>query len=247
MSYNYFANLYDCLTNNVDYEVRSEYISDFFNENNIEHGSTILDLACGTCSISVLLAKKGYNIIGIDASQEMLEIASNKAFENECDLSLLCAKMQNFDLPREVDGCICSLDSINHLDNECDVVKTFQNVYNCLRNDGLFVFDVNTIYKHQNVLADNTFVFEDDDYYLVWDNESEEDNKVRILLDMFIYNGSSYDRYSEEFIEKAYSLDFLNDSLKSVGFSVLGVFEELTRDKPKDDTQRVYFVCKKVK
>ena len=246
MSYNYFASLYDCLTSNVDYKVRSEYISDFFVDNSIPFGANILDLACGTCSISIPLAKKGYNITGIDASQQMLEIASNKAFDSGCNLSLLCSKMQDFDINDQFEVCICTLDSINHLENEKDVLNTFKNVYNCLKQDGLFIFDVNTIYKHNYVLADNTFVFEDDDYYLVWDNEKLDNNKIRILLDMFIYNGSSYDRYSEEFIEKAYSIECLNKLLIESKFQILGVYEELTKNKPKENTQRVFFVCKKV-
>lgn len=245
-SYNYFANLYDCLTDNVNYQVRSDYISDFFIDNNLQCG-TIIDLACGTGSMSIPLAKKGFNVIGVDLSQEMLSVASQKAFENDCVISLFNAEMQNFKSPQLADGCICCLDSLNHLTNQQDVIDTFISVYDNLKDDGLFIFDVNTVYKHQNILADNTFVFEDDDYYLVWDNEAVDDFEVRILLDMFIFNGESYDRYSEEFNERAYTTDFLTKCLKDTGFQILGIYDDLTRLQPQTDSERIYFVCKKVK
>lgn len=245
-SYNYFANLYDCLTDNVNYQVRSDYISDFFVDNNLQ-GATIIDLACGTGSMSVLLAQKGYNVIGVDLSQEMLSVASQKAFENDLSIALYNSAMQSFECPKKADGCICCLDSINHLTKSDDVIDTFKSVYNNLKDDGLFIFDVNTVFKHQQILADNTFVFEDDDYYIVWDNEQVDDYEIRILLDMFIYNGKNYDRYSEEFNERAYTTDFLSDNLKEIGFEILGIYDDLSKSSPKEDSERLYFVCKKVK
>ena len=244
-SYNYFANLYDCLTDNVNYQVRSDYISDFFDDNNLSV-ATVVDLACGTGSISVLLAKKGYNVIGVDLSQEMLSIASQKAFENGCNLTLYNAKMQEFRLPEPVDACVCCLDSINHLTDESDVVETFRCVYNNLKQGGIFIFDVNTVYKHKYVLADKTFVFEDEDYYLVWDNEQIDEFEIRILLDMFIFNGENYDRYSEEFNERAYTVEFLRDNLNSVGFEIIGIYDDLSKSSPSNESERIYFVCKKV-
>lgn len=152
-SYQTFAYLYDELTQNVEYEKRCDYILSFFEKNGIKSG-TVLDLACGTGSMSIPFMKKGYNIIGLDYSEEMLEIASNRLFEAGNNFSLLKAKMQEFELSEKVDACICCLDSINHLNNIDDVQATFKNVYDSLNNNGLFVFDVNTIYKHNEVLAD---------------------------------------------------------------------------------------------
>lgn len=245
-SYNYFANLYDCLTDNVNYQVRSDYISDFFIDNNLQ-GATIIDLACGTGSMSVLLAQKGYNVIGVDLSQEMLSVASQKAFDEDLSIALYNSTMQSFECPEKADGCICCLDSINHLTESADVIDTFKSVYNNLKDYGLFIFDVNTVFKHQQILADNTFVFEDDDYYLVWDNEQVDDFEIRILLDMFIYNGKNYDRYSEEFNERAYTVEFLSKNLKEIGFEILGIYDDLSKSSPKEDSERLYFVCKKVK
>ena len=244
-SYQTFAYLYDELTQNVEYEKRCDYIFLFFEKNGIKSG-TVLDLACGTGSMSIPFMKKGYNIIGLDYSEEMLEIASNRLFEAGNNFSLLNAKMQEFELSEKVGACICCLDSINHLNNIDDVQATFKNVYDSLNNNGLFVFDVNTVYKHNEVLADNTFVFDEDDYYLVWDNEAVDDRTVRILLDMFLFNGENYDRFSEEFEETAYSVEELSTLLKNSGFVDIKIYDELSYDEPKNDSERLYFVCKKV-
>lgn len=244
-SYQTFAYLYDELTQNVEYEKRCDYILSFFEKNGIKSG-VVLDLACGTGSMSIPFMKKGYNIIGVDYSEEMLEIASNRLSEVGNNFSLLKAKMQEFELSEKADACICCLDSINHLNNIDDVQATFKNVYDSLNNNGLFVFDVNTVYKHNEVLADNTFVFDEDDYYLVWDNEAVDDRTVRILLDMFLYNGENYDRFSEEFKETAYSVEELSTLLKNSGFVDIKIYDELSYDEPKNDSERLYFVCKKV-
>lgn len=245
-SYIEFASLYDELTENVNYKVRSDYISGFFMANGINCG-TILDLACGTASISLPFLEKGYRIIGVDLSEKMLEIASNKFLEVSNNFSLIKSKMQDFKLSESADACICSLDSINHLENLEDVKSTFENVYSSLNDNGLFIFDVNTIYKHNEVLGNNTFVFDEEDYYLVWDNELLENNVVRILLDMFIWNGDSYDRYSEEFNETAFELSDIKELLEQTGFVDIKIYDELTTNSPKEDSERVYFVCKKGK
>ncbi|MFR5876596.1 MAG: class I SAM-dependent DNA methyltransferase [Eubacterium sp.] len=243
-SYNFFASLYDSLTVNVDYEVRSDYISDFFTAKNINNG-TIIDLACGTGSFSKLFAEKGYNIIGVDSSADMLTEAQIKLSDINCNFSLINAKMQDFTSKEQVDGVICCLDSINHLTDDTDVSSVFQNVYNSLKNNGLFIFDVNTIYKHQKLLFNKTFIFDEEDYYIVWDNEQIDDREVRILLDFFVYNGDSYDRYSEEFNERAYSALELKMLLEDAGFNSIDIYDELSLNPPGDKSERIYFVCKK--
>lgn len=244
-SYCEFSAVYDELTQNVDYPKRFEYINHFLIENNITNG-TVLDLACGTGSMSIELIKNGFDVIGIDLSENMLELASNRLLEYGDNFSLLKGNMTDYRLNKNVKACICSLDSINHLNDINDVEKTFCNVYNSLDENGVFVFDVNTIYKHNEILANNTFVFDEEDFYLVWDNEFVSDRVVRILLDMFVWNGKSYDRFSESFEETAYSIDDLLDALYRAGFSDISVYDELTLNPPRDKSERLYFICKKV-
>lgn len=240
-AYNYFAEVYDDLTENVNYKVRSEYISDFFNKYGITKSAKILDLACGTGSICLELSKMGYSLLGIDKSSEMLSVADNKLNGN---VHLLNAEMQNFALSESVDAVVCLLDSINHLESSNDVKKCFNCVYNCLKEKGLFIFDINTVYKHNFILADNSFVFDEEDYFLSWDNELLENNKVRILIDLFKFNGKSYDRFSEEFVETAYETEILVKLLEPY-FNILGIYDELTLNPPKNDSQRLYFVCER--
>lgn len=240
--YNIFARFYDALTENVDYKLRSAYISDFFKNQNIH---SFLDLACGTCSMSAELADSKCRVIGIDSSSEMLAAAQKKLSELKLNFTLICAKMQDFVLTDKVDACVCCLDSINHLTNTEDVLRTFKNVYRSLNEGGKFIFDVNTIYKHNNILADNSFLFDEDDFFLAWDNELCRDNTVRILLDFFIYNGKNYDRFSEAFFERAYALDEIEKMLISAGFYEIKCYDDLTLNPPKDDSERVYFVCRK--
>ncbi|MDE6470452.1 MAG: class I SAM-dependent methyltransferase [Eubacterium sp.] len=239
-SYNTLAQFYDFLTENVDYKVRSEYISNFFSEYG-NGGKNVLDLACGTGTISKLLCDRGYKVKGMDISDEMLIVAQEKSQNN---VAFFKGDISDFSLPDKFDYCICLLDSLNHLENIDAVKSCFECVYHSLNENGLFIFDVNTVYKHRYVLGDNTFVFDEEDFFLSWDNEYCDENRVRILLDFFVFNGKNYDRFSEEFYEKAYELSELKSILN--GFEILAVYDELTTDSPSEDSQRVYFICKKI-
>ncbi|MCM1285197.1 MAG: class I SAM-dependent methyltransferase [Acetobacter sp.] len=241
-SYQTFAEFYDRLTENVDYKVRSEYISNFFSRYG-KNEKTVLDLACGTGSISKYLSEKSYSVIGIDLSDEMLTQAINKEINNAFFVK---ADISDFRLPERVNYCVCSLDSINHLSSITDVENCFKCVYECLNTGGVFVFDVNTLYKHENILSNNTFVFDEEDFFLSWDNEYLGEGTVRILLDFFIFNGNNYDRYSEEFCEKAYTLDSIICILEKIGFSIIGVYNDLTENPSEEDSERVYFVVRKI-
>lgn len=240
-SYNSFAQFYDSLTENVDYKVRSEYISNFFSRYSAGN-STVLDLACGTGSVSAYLAEKGYNVIGIDLSDEMLTVAAGKGIDN---LLLIKGDMTDFELTEKVDNCICSLDAINHLIDFNDVIRCFECVYKSLNDGGVFVFDVNTPYKHRQVLFDNTFVYDEEEFFLAWDNNYHENDIVEIFLDFFVFNGKNYDRFSENIKERAYKTDDLKESLIYTGFEIIGVYHELTEEEPREDSERIYFVCRK--
>lgn len=242
-SYGVFAPIYDRLTENVEYEARAKYIVDILDSNAVK-GVHIVDLACGTGSITEWLIKLGFNVTGVDISADMLTIAQNKLSGYEGRYSLVLSDIKNFEPVSKADAVVCCLDSINHLTSKKDVQSTFNLVKSYLKYDGLFVFDVNTLYKHQKVLADNTFVFEDDEFYLVWDNESIDDRTVRILLDIFIFNGSSYDRFSEEFTEIAYTTDELVNMLKEAGFESVDIYDDMSKKPPVDNSERIYFVCK---
>lgn len=244
-TYNVFADFYDALTLNVNYEDRANYIINVFKKLNHNMGIT-LDLACGTGNLTIELAKRNVDIYGIDGSEEMLSQAFQKSAENNLNLLFLCQKMQNIDLYGTIDTCICTLDSINHLTNINDVQKTFDKVSLFMNPKGYFLFDVNTIYKHQNILSNNTFVYDTDEVYCVWQNSLKENNIVDIDLDFFAYEDGAYYRDEQHFSERAYSHDEILSMLNKAGFEFVACYGDMTFDLPNNDEQRVIYIARKI-
>ena len=242
MSYNSFASVYDELTKNVDYKARAEYISGILKKYNITDG-LLLDLACGTGSLSIELSKLGFEVIGTDASYDMLSEAQNKAAESGENIMFLCQRMEETDLYGSVRAIVCALDSINHVTDYDLVKKTFKNLINFLDTDGIIIFDANTVYKHQKVLSNNIFIYDEKNVFCVWRNTLLEDEKtVNINLDFFVKNGEDYLRLGESFKEKAYTDEELTIAVEDAGFKVLSRFSESTFDVPTDETERVTYI-----
>ena len=164
-SYGFFARYYDGLMTDAQYSERCAYILELLKRHNHDPGIT-LDLACGTGALTRELYKCGVDVYGVDASEEMLTEAVQKNCEEGINILYLCQKMQELDLYGTIDTCVCTLDSINHLTEVEDVAAAFDRVGLFMNKDGLFVFDVNTVYKHREVLADNAFVFENETHDL---------------------------------------------------------------------------------
>ena len=241
-----FASVYDIFTEGVDYKTRAEYILSLLNKNSIADG-TLLDLACGTGSLTVEFCEKGFEVIAVDLSEDMLLLAREKLAPFGDKALILCQDMCELDLFGTVNCAVCSLDSINHLDNIKEVKTAFEKVSLFMEPGGVFVFDVNTLYKHSDVLADNTFVYESEDAFLVWQNSLQENGRsVDIMLDIFTQNENGlYERESEDFTETAYSEDEIKEALLQAGFTDIEVFDDMSFEKPSEDSQRVYFTAKK--
>lgn len=242
MSYNSFAAVYDALTEDVEYEKRAAYINRLLSKNGCRSG-ILLDLACGTGTLSEHLAAFGYDMILSDLSPDMLAVASEKLPE----ALIICQDMRRLQLYSPADAVVCSLDGINHLTKPADVRKTFSAVSRNLNKGGVFVFDVNTPYKHENVLGNNTFVYETEDAYLVWQNYYKQKTKtVDMYLDIFFADGDAYVRECEEFSERAYELEDICQWLTEAGFSVSGVYDDMKFTKPVNTSQRVYISAVKL-
>ena len=241
-----FSGVYDVLTQNVDYPARADYIADLLSRNGVT-GGILLDLACGTGTLSVEMAKKGFEVIGVDASGEMLSIAMNNAYEAEQNILFLCQQMQSLDLYGTIGCAICTLDSINHLTEKQDVQAAFDKVSLFMEKDGIFVFDVNTPYKHREILADNSFVYEADGVYCVWQNTFDSDtDTVRIDLDIFEeIEPDVYERTQESFCERAYGINELEAMLTKAGFETVAVYDELSYNAPQEKSQRVFITARK--
>lgn len=243
--YGAFAEYYDSLTSNVSYDETAKYVADILNENGIKEG-ILLDLACGTGTMSVQMAKRGYEVIGIDNSPEMLSEAREKACEAEEDILFLCQDMCDIDLYGTVECTICLLDSLNHLESEEELLSAFKGVSLFTVPGGLFIFDVNTEYKHKCVLGDNTFVYDNEDVYCVWQNEYDDESKtVEIFLDFFEEENGLYRRSSEYFTECAFSDETIRRLLEEAGFSDVKAYGELSRHAPSETEERIFYVARK--
>lgn len=242
MSYTSFASVYDELTKNVDYNNRAHYIQKILKKYNIENG-LLLDLACGTGSLSIELSKLGFEVIGTDASYDMLSEAQNKAIQSGENILFLCQKMEETDLYGSVRAIICALDSINHITDYELIKKTFKIIKNFLDTDGIIIFDANTVYKHQQVLADNIFIYDEKNVYCAWQNKLLSDKKtVNINLDFFVKDGENYFRSGENFNERAYTDEELSFAVEDAGFSIISRFSESTFSLPTETTERITYI-----
>ena len=243
--YDIFSRFYDELTENVEYKKRAEYVNKLI-KSVCPGAETVVDLACGTGSLTVELADMGYEMIGVDCSVQMLSEAQNKAYENDKGIMFLCQRMQDLDLYGTVDAVVCMLDSINHITDEADVLEAFKRVSLFMNKGGVFIFDVNTPYKHKEVLGNNTFVYETEDVFCVWQNELEADNRtVNITLNFFEKDEDVYYREEENFSEKAYEIEKFENMLNISGMSVVGMYDEMTENEPHEKSERIFIVAKK--
>ena len=242
MSYDSFSKYYDILMADADYPARAEYYHKLLSENGASSG-ILLDLGCGTGEMSLLMDSFGYEIIGVDSSVEMLNIAREKTFGR--DILLLNQPMEELDLYGTVDCAISALDCINHLDGKETVKEAFSKVSLFMNPGGIFVFDVNTVYKHREILADNCFVTEDDGLFCVWQNSLNEDDSVDISLDFFEKSGDKYIRSSEYFTEYAYETDDIKSMLDEAGFEIIGVYDDMSFEPVKAGSERAVFAARK--
>lgn len=245
MSYAAFARYYDALTQNVDYAARADYVLQALNGFGRSPGLT-LDIACGTGSLTLALARRGVEVFGLDASPEMLCFAQNKAARAGYNLMFVCQKMQEMELCGSVDTAVCSLDGINHLTREKDVFEAFRRVAQALNPGGYFLFDANTVFKHRVVLADNVFVYDVGDVYCVWQNEYlPRDGRVGITLDFFERSGGAYRRSTEHFYERAYSIRKLRALLQKAGLTVRAVWQDMEFVSPSGNAEKIVIAAEK--
>ncbi len=245
--YNNFASFYDELMYDVDYKKRTAYLMRLFKKYD-KMPTLLLDVACGTGGFSNEFAKQGVEVIGADMSEEMLNIARERSARQGLDVLYLCQKAEELDLFGTVDGAVCCLDSLNHITDYKKLCKALSKISLFLEPDRLFIFDVNTEYKHREILGDNVFVMDRDDLYCVWANNYTEKNKtVHISLDFFVKQDECYLRESEDFSERAYTKEELKKALEKAGLFVVEVFDDMTLKPLNEKSQRAIYVTKKVK
>ncbi len=239
--YNDFAYLYDKLINDVDYNLWLDYYFKIF----ARYGlcpKLGLDLGCGTGSLTTLFSDSGIEMTGIDLSEDMLMVAREKSVGR--DILYLNQDMREFELYGTVDFIVSSLDCINYITDKRDLLKVMKLANNYLNPGGLFVFDINTLYKLENITGNNTFILENEDVFCSWQNEYDKKRRISdFYLTFFCKDGKHYQRFDEEHSERAYSIEEIKTAVKASGMRVLGVYNEFSFKAPSEKSERVFFVC----
>ena len=245
-AYHALAASYDRLTNDVDYEATVEFYMEILKREGYKP-RTVVDLACGTGSVTAILARMGYPVLGIDMSEEMLTEATMKTMDLEPMPRFVCQKLQELKLPRAVDMAVCALDSLDYVTDPADCKEAIRRVYKALNPGGIFIFDVNTPEKLR-AMDGQVFLDEDEDVYCVWRGEFDEDTNIcTYWMDLFQRQGSVWTRNYEEHREYAYSEAQLRGYLKEAGFTHVEVYADRKFEAPAEGEQRIYFKARKGK
>ena len=246
-SYEFLAGCYDRFTYDVDYAAWADYIEQHFRKRGLP-GKTVLDLACGTGSLTRELALRGYEMIGVDLSAEMLaEAAEKNRNVGEISPMVLCQPMEKLDLYGTIDACVCCLDSVNYVTSPKKLQKAFERVHLFLMPGGLFLFDVNTPEKLEG-LDGQVFLDETEDAYCVWRAEYSRRSRIcSYFMDIFQLDRETgqWDRGEELHRERAYTIPELTGFLEQAGFRDIKVFGNLKLRRPKPGEERVFFVARK--
>ena len=245
-AYHALAASYDRLTNDVDYEATVEFYMQILQREGAKP-RTVVDLACGTGSVTKILAQKGYDVTGVDMSEEMLTQAFQKVQGMDHPPRFICRKLQELYLPKAVDLAVCALDSLDYITDPADCAEAIRRTYKALNPGGIFIFDVNTPEKLQ-AMDDQVFLDEDDDVYCIWRGEfDKETNICSYAMDLFQRRGNVWERSFEEHQEYAYSQQQLTAYLKDAGFTHIEVYADRKFESPGAGEQRMYFKARKGK
>jgi len=229
----------------VNYGQWADYITEIFRHNRLK-AELVADLGCGTGSFCLEMAGRGYDMIGIDISADMLSCARQKALEAGEDILFLNQDMTYFELYGTVDAITCLMDSVNYVTYKSDLKRLFKLVANYLNPNGLFVFDINSPYKFENIFSDNVFCETDQDASYIWQNFYDKAKGLcRFDLAFFVREGELYRRFDEVHCERSYTTEELEEMLTAAGLKLSSVYGEFSFKKPSDKCQRIFFVCKK--
>lgn len=251
-AYSSFARVYDLFMDNVPYEEWCEYLKSLLQEYDIRDG-LILDLGCGTGKMTRLLTEAGYDMIGVDNSEEMLEIAREAEYDGKADgaelksdILYLLQDMRSFELYGTVRAVVSICDSINYILDEDDLREVFRLVNNYLDPEGIFIFDLNTLYKYRELLGETTISENREEGSFIWDNYFDEETGINEYdLTLFIReDGELYRKYEEMHYQRAYEMETVKRLLAEAGMEFVAAYDAFTRQPIKEDSERIYVIAK---
>ena len=247
MTYGKFAYLYDQLMNDVPYELWMKYIKKKL-EKYGHDSKRILDLACGTGELSVRLAEEGFEVTGVDLSEDMLSVAAVKAEKAGVTIPYYQQNMTELEGFSLFDCVIVFCDSINYLQTENEVKLTFQHIYNQLIDEGLFLFDAHSVYKIDHIFLNQTFTRNDDEISYIWDCfPGSLSNSVEHDLSFFVQDERNglYQRYDETHVQRTFSVEQYAEWLTETGFKILDISADFKEEVPTEFSERIFFTLKK--
>jgi ubiquinone/menaquinone biosynthesis C-methylase UbiE len=203
-----------------------------------------LDLACGTGNVAVRMAREFKNTYAVDLSEDMLRESYDKFKKNRIKGKIVCQDMTDLSLNHKFDVISCVLDSTNYIIEDEDLEKYFKGVYNHLKDDGLFFFDINSHYKLTNILGNNIYIYNEEKVFYSWENVLEGDI-VSMFLTFFVKNGELYEKFEEEHLERAYKEKFVEDMLEKCEFRVIDKFNGYNDEDVTDCSERILYVVGK--
>jgi SAM-dependent methyltransferase len=246
--YEQFAYIYDELMQDTDYKEITTHIEEIIKKFRKDQDTKlVLDLACGTGTITSEMSSRGYDMIGVDISENMLEVAKSKLVDGEENKILyLCQDMREFELYGTVDAIICMFDSLNYITYYNDVKKIFSLVNNYLNPGGLFIFDINTIHKLSTVLGNNTYTYSNDNITYIWENEYDMRKRIcEFYLTFFVKEEGLYRKFEEYHREKGYTIEAIEEALNCANLQLLEKYDEYTFNPGTRKSERITFVASK--
>lgn len=244
-AYGSFAYVYDIFMDNVPYEKWSEYVQSLLKEYGIEEG-LVLDLGCGTGSLTELLADAGYDMIGVDLSPDMLDIAMEKREHSGNSILYLLQDMREFELYGTVRAVVSICDSMNYLPEEADFLQTLRLVNNYLDPEGIFIFDLNTPYKYRELIGAATIAENREDASFIWENTWYEEEQVN-EYDLTIFartEGGFYQKFQETHYQRAYSLETVKELIRQSGMEFVAAYDAFTREPVRENSERIYVIAR---
>lgn len=246
-SYKNFAHVYDLFMDNIDYPSWCEYLAGLLREHGVEDG-LVLELGCGTGNMTELLAEKGYDMIGVDNSTDMLEEAMEKRIESGMDILYLQQDMREFELYGTVKAVVSVCDSMNYILEDEDLLQVFRLVNNYLDPGGVFIFDMNTLYKYRNLMGDRTIAENREEGSFIWENYFDEESRINeYALTLFIREKEDLYRKNEEFhYQRGYELEEVKGFLKEAGLEFVTAYDAFSKEAPKEDSERIYVIAREI-